>query len=413
LEALLGGCRAWVGSDDWKGIAELAMWMAPGLFFICMYGLNCSLLQCEKKYFLPAAAPVAFNLLWILAVGITWHLPKEEAVRWLAIAVTGAFGAQWLATAPAVKKVLAPRAGKREFFSLDWKKLLKPLTLGTLGVGAVQLNSALDAIFARLADPEGPAFLWYAIRIEQLPLALFGLALSGALLPPLARALQAGNFDRYRELLQSALKQSAALMLFCTFGIFALGGVGINFLYGHGDFSPADVQETLRCLWAYGAGLVPSVFVLLLAAGFYAQKSYRIPTFAALLSVAFHAALNAFLIFALHLGAVSIALSTSLAAILNAALLARGLKNAVGEIFPASLIRFLARSAVGFAFPGFLAWSVGVVWLGGEFTRSFAQQTTQFFTLSALYIGGAFLSVRMLKLGELWNLLTRVSGNAS
>ena len=305
LEGVLWGSLQWA-SSDWKGIVELAMWMVPGLLFICLSSLNSSLLQCEKKYFLPAAAPVAFNFVWILAAVFVWHLPKEEGVRWLAIAVTGAFAAQWLATAIEGRRLLGQSTGKPNLFSEDWKRLLKPLSMGIVGVGAVQFNSALDAIFARLADPEGPAFLWYAIRIEQLPLALFGIALSGALLPPLSRAMKNGDFDRYRQLLQSSLRHSAALMLICTFGILALGGVGINLLYGHGDFSSSDVRATLYCLWAYGLGLVPSVFVLLLAAGFYAQKSYRRPTVAAIASVGLHICLNALFVFGFGWGAVSV-----------------------------------------------------------------------------------------------------------
>lgn len=46
------------------------------------------------------------------------------------------------------------------------------LELRRIGVGAAQVNNALDAVFARYADSEGPAYLWYAIRLQQLPLAL-------------------------------------------------------------------------------------------------------------------------------------------------------------------------------------------------------------------------------------------------
>ena len=42
-------------------------------------------------------------------------------------------------------------------------------SLGMMGVAATQINSASDALFARAADPEGPAYLWYAVRIQQLP----------------------------------------------------------------------------------------------------------------------------------------------------------------------------------------------------------------------------------------------------
>lgn len=319
IELFLWGVLSFV-SNDWKEIIELAMWMAPGLVFISLSGLNSALLQCQKKYFLPAFAPVAFNLIWVAAVLI------RPDVHFLAMAITIAFIGQWFVTFLQAARVVSWKLWfKPDLFSSDFRTLIHPLSLGIIGIGASQLNSALDAIFARLADSEGPAFLWYATRLQQLPQALFGMALSGALLPPLTRAVDP---DHRKELLQGALQSSAALMLFCTFGIFALGHSAVNLLYGRGDFSPSDVQNTCRCLWAYGLGLIPSVFVLLLAAANYSQKNYRTPTQASLISVGVNIGLNALFVFGLGWGAVSIALATSISSAINAALLSKGCLDA-------------------------------------------------------------------------------------
>lgn len=400
LEGVLACLLNWGGE-----IVELAMWMVPGLFFICLYGLNSALLQCQKRYFLPAVAPVAFNVVWIGAVFFVWHWPKEMAVKGLSIAVVLAFAGQWLATAWEERKILSQHLSWKEWlrpqiFSEEWKELLKPLSLGIVGIGAVQFNSALDAIFARIADVKGPAFLWYAIRLEQFPLALFGIALSGALLPPLARAVQ--DESRYRHLLQSALKSSAALMLPCTFGILSLGGVGINLLYGHGDFSPSDVRETLLCLWGYGVGLVPSVFVLLLANGYYAEKNYRIPTRASVFSVAMNLSLNAFFVFVLGWGAVSIAIATSLSAFANGFLLARGRK-----VFDAEFFRFFIRMGFCSAVPAVFVSQIGEMWMGAQFTRDIGMQLIQFGSLATLYLGLLFLLAWRMKLTELLDLFRR------
>lgn len=315
FEGILWGLRAMV-SPDWLSIIDLTMWMMPGLFFICLYGLNAAVLQCQKKFFLPAVAPVAFNFVWIASV---WIYPD---VTFLAMGVTLAFAGQWLITAFESFRLLPLKEWfKPHLFSLEFRKLLKPLFLGIIGIGAVQFNSALDTIFARLADLRGPTYLWYAIRIQQLPIALFGVALSGALLPPLSRAVD--SIQR-NELLQTALRQGTALMLICTFGILALGKEGVNLLYGHGAFSAADVLETARCLLGYGLGLVPTILVLILAAKHYAEKNYRTPTLASLISVAVNVGLNALFVFGFHLGALSIALATSLSALVNVLCLSRG-----------------------------------------------------------------------------------------
>lgn len=322
----------WIDSD----IPFMMMAMMPGVIFLCLYALNSSVLQCQRRYFLPALAPVAFNAVWIIAALFLSGKGLKDAMFGLSIGVLAAFGLQWWMTSPPVTKWAHGAIGWREWlrphpFSSEVRVLLKPLTFGIVGIGAAQINSAVDAIFARLADPSGPAYLWYAIRIQQLPLALFGIALAGALLPPLSRAMQSNQLDKYRELLQGGLRQSAALMIPCAVGMVVLAVPGLDLLYGHGGFQGGDVAQTGVCLQAYALGLVPMVFVLMLANGFYAQKSYRWPMHCSLVSVACNALLNIIFVFVLHWGAASIALATAVSAFLNCAMLAHGLQAHIGS----------------------------------------------------------------------------------
>lgn len=371
LELILWSLKYYVGSD-WLEIINLTMWMVPGLFFICLYGLNSSVLQCHKKYFLPAVAPVAFNFIWMASVLFI------RDVQFLAFTITLAFAGQWLVTLFESLKLLPKKEWlKPKIFSADFKRIIKPLMLGILGMGAVQFNSALDPIFARFADLKGPAYLWYAIRIEQLPLALFGVALTGALLPPLTRTKDP---KRRKELLEKALHVAMTMMLICTFGIFALSEVGVNLLFGHGDFSFLDVKQSSLCLWAYGLGLLPSVFVLILASSCYAQKNYRLPTIASLISVGFNLACNALFVFGLGLGAFSIAIATSLSAILNCIILS---KNA----FSAPLMTHLIRTTLICFLVALCVMSVKEYWMG-PLSRAISGQIMQFLSLAFLYAMG-------------------------
>jgi putative peptidoglycan lipid II flippase len=389
IEGALWGCSQVVGGE-WTPIIDLTMWMSPGLFFICLFGLNSALLQCRKKYFLAGVAPVAFNLIWITSVLI------YPNIAFLSLAIVAAFAGQWLITAREgfsllpFKEWLKPR-----LFSPDFRALVKPMLYGIIGVGAVQFNSALDAIFARLADLEGPAFLWYAIRIQQLPLALFVVALSGALLPPLART---EDPLQRMKLLQSALRHSAALMLFCTFGIFALGIVGVNLLYGHGGFTPQAVKETTDCLWGYGVGLIPAVFVLLLANRYYAEKNYWAPMIASLYSVGLNIALNALFVLGFKWGAFSIAIATSLSSFLNMFLLSRG-------VFTFSFARFFTKMALACLLPAIGSLSL-MQWME-PFTREIPVQIFQFFSLGAIYCAGVMILAWKLGLAELADFVRR------
>lgn len=343
-------------SPDNREIVYLTLLMMPSLLFICLFGLNASLLQCERSYFMPGVAPVAFNLVWIAGVFCICKLPIEAAMPWLAGCVIIACIGQWLITVPQTLAILK-RCNKRPWeglkgYSEDLKKFSKPLFLGIFGVAASQINNAMDSVFARYADLEGPAMLWYALRLQQLPLALFGIAIAGALLPPLSRALKGGDFATYRHFLEFALRRSFALMLPITIALLVLGDSSINLIYGHGDFNDNSTIGTTRCLWAYGLGLIPATLVLILAPAFYSRGDYRTPTIAATVSMALNILLNTLLIAVFHLGAASVAIATSVSSLVNCAILASVLHQDLRAILTRDCLLSLGKLSIASALAG-------------------------------------------------------------
>lgn len=344
LEGVLWGILKWGNlSPNGSQIVFLTMLMLPGVLFICQFGLSSALLQCDKKFFLSGFAPVAFNVVWILAVLWLKGAEPAAAVSWLSVAVVIAFFMQWLMTAPHMFRLLGRQFSLKEcfnasLFSPEVRALFKAVSLGMLGIAATQINNALDGVFAWFASVEGPAYLWYAIRLEQLPLAMFGIALSAALLPSLSRAFAEKDSSRAQELLNFVLKRGFSLIFPCVIGIFVLGAASINLIYGRGEFSNDATYETTRCLWGYGLGLLPAVLVLIFAPAFYAQKDYRTPMIGTLLAVVLNIGLNALFVFGMGWGAFSIALGTSLSACFNAWFLGSKLTKKTGSILERSLI---------------------------------------------------------------------------
>ncbi|MEI6532003.1 MAG: lipid II flippase MurJ, partial [Chlamydiota bacterium] len=237
------GCALWLSfappAADWKDVIILTMFSLPSLVFICLYGLFSSFLQCEKRFFLPGVAPVFFNLVWITAALMLKDLPSMQAMQGLSLALIVAYGMQWLViSGPVFARLSEHLDSWRIKIELEpVKKLLKPLFFAILGVSAAQINSNLDPLFARGADLQGPVYLWYAIRVQQLPLALFGIAIASALLPALSRARDAGDRAYYKQMLSGAIYKTALFMIPLTFLMISLGGSTLNLLFGHGDFS--------------------------------------------------------------------------------------------------------------------------------------------------------------------------------
>lgn len=308
-------------SPENRQISDLAVLMLPSLLFICLYGLNTALLQCDKHYFISSLAPLFFNLTWIATLSLS------PSVRTLAIMINVACCLQWLATMPQTIQMLFPFWSR---IHLRWQPMrlaafYKPFALSLVGVMAVQVNSAVDFFFARAADPSGPALLWYAIRLQQLPLALFGIAASSALLPPLARAAEQQEFAKLHFFFWNAFKRCCFWALPCTLLLMLFGSDLIRLVYQRGDFGEAAVMGTTWCLWAYAVGLFPSAAILLVAPVFYAQKNYLLPMRASLVSIGSNIVLNSLFILGFGLGPASVALATSLSAGLNLIVLGKSL----------------------------------------------------------------------------------------
>ena len=374
--ALLQGSSWFVSwSSGNSQIVFLTTLLMPTLFFICLFGLNISLLQCHKRYFTAGVTPAYFNI--SIIIGALWFQSTPAAAAMPSIAgflILGCF-LQWLASfVPAVNSMkTVVKTGlfhHIRLLSSDVKGLAKPLFLGMVGAGASQINNAIDALFARYADPEGPAQLWYALRLQQLPLALFGIALSGALLPPLSRALLAGNEKEYKLFLEFSLRRIVALLLPATLGLVVLGFPLINLVYGRGDFHLLAIVTTTSCLQGYALALVPTGFVIMLAPAFFAQKDYRTPALGAFLALFINCFLNCVMVFFFHWQAVSIAIATGISAWCNALYLWRKLNKNLGpaltqeggkEVRKTVVISLIAMATVWVVEP-FVAEAPSLLW---------------------------------------------------
>ena len=96
-----------------KEVFHLFAWMFPSLIFICLYGLNVSLLQCRNSFLLSSIPPFACNLIWIFAIFIFANRSVSTAMTNLSRFITLGFFVQWLMTLPKIWKILLE--GKRNF----------------------------------------------------------------------------------------------------------------------------------------------------------------------------------------------------------------------------------------------------------------------------------------------------------
>lgn len=326
-------------------IVFLTLLLMPGLFFICMYSLNSSFLQCEKQFFIPSISPVAFNVIWIIGVVSLFRFTGEQAAPWLAIFIVFASIGQWLFTLRHTQKItnIYPQVLKKKIVTDELKAILGPIFLSIVGVAATQINSALDPLFAKFADSEGPAYLWYSIRLQQFPLGLIGIALGSALLPALARTYKNNDLKNYKNFLENGFQKILYFMIPISLAYIFSGDTCVNLLYGHGDFTSVSLKETTFCLCAYSFGLVPAALVLILAPAFHAKKDYKLPMIVSIASVALNVILNSLFIFYFHWSSFSVALATSISSWFNFISLYVCLTKEIGVLFSSKMIYTLIK----------------------------------------------------------------------
>jgi len=338
----------------------LTLLMLPSLLFITLFGLNASLLQANHTFFLPAAAPVIFNLLWMGGALSFQFLPPEQAMPFMALVINIGCLAQWMLTLPFIKKEKGAINSP-----LPFSTLLSRVGLGLLGVSATQINNAIDPFFAFNTDASGPAYLWYAIRVQQFPLSLFSIALASALLPPLARAVVRNEISLSIHFFETALRRATGLLMPMTGYILLTAPALISLLFGYGEFGMLSINKTALCLIGYAFALVPATWVLILANVHFSFGNFQKTAVASIAALLTNASLNSLFLFVFGMGVESVAFATALSTLCNAIVLSKTLPFSLPPIVPIAKVAFVTVAAY-FATPLIsISTTYNVVFLAG------------------------------------------------
>ncbi len=311
----------------------------PYLVFISMVSLMGAMLNANHRFAAPAATPIVLNLVLIGAlIGPARHFDPAYAQA-AAVSLAGIAQFLWLALA---------LGGQGLGLRLYWprhkaaiKRFLALLGPATIGAGIYQINVFVGMILSSLLPAGSVSYLFYADRLNQLPLGVVGVAMSTALLPLLSRQLAQGEAAAARTTMNRALEGALILTLPAAAAMIVMPGPIIRVMFEHGAFTAADGAATAAALAAFASGLPAYVGTKVFTPGFHARVDTRTPVKIAGLAMLTNVALAGSLIW--PLGHVGVALATALSAWLNVALLGLVLYRR-GDFAPdATLRRRLSR----------------------------------------------------------------------
>ncbi|NUQ17938.1 MAG: murein biosynthesis integral membrane protein MurJ [Sphingomonas sp.] len=305
-----------VSADKFAFAVLLSRITFPYLMLISLASLAGGILNSLHKFWVAAAAPILLNVAQVVAL-IFFHTHERLLTaenQAIAVTVGGALQLAWLVQACWASgihfRIKMPR------LNADVKRLMRLIAPAAAGAGAVQFNLLVSSALATGLLPHGSvSYIYYADRLNQLPLGLIGIGLGTVLLPTIAHQLGRGADSEAMTTQNRGLELALFFTLPATVALVVCGVPIIRALFEHGQFGADDAVKTGQALAAFSIGLPSYVLVKVLTPGYYARHDTKTPMRFAMISIAINLALN--LAFILPLKHVGPPLATALASTVN------------------------------------------------------------------------------------------------
>jgi putative peptidoglycan lipid II flippase len=321
---------------------ELTRITFPYLLFISLVSLQGGVLNSIERFAATAATPMLLNIFLIAALGLSRFWPERtaEGQAW-ALTLAGFAQFLWL-------MVSCGRAGMA--LSLPWpritaavRRLIKFMIPGIFGAGVTQINLLVSTAIASLLPSGAVSYLYYADRLNQLPLGVVGIAVGTAILPSLSRAVRSGNEAAAQQTQNRGIELALLLTLPAAVALAVMAEPILAVLFQRGAFDANATRQTWPALAAYASGLPAFVLVKVLAPGFFARHDTATPVRIGVLSMIVNVALTLALM--LPLAHVGNALANSVAGWVNALSLAIMLHRRGHLVLDARARRVIPRIA--------------------------------------------------------------------
>lgn len=301
--------------------------MIFSLITLSLSGLTTGILNSHNIFTVPSLAPLVLNVIIVIFVII---LSSEIGIMSMAIGAMAGSVFHLAVQLPQIKvsnlkygfRIAFKNKAVKEFFSIVFPILLS--------LGAVQLNNSVDNFFALNLGAGNTTALTLSWRVTNLPLGVFAVAVVTVLYPLISRQAAREDIGGLKESFSLGIREIGYIMIPATVGLVILSQPIIKVLFEHYKFTAEDTQKVAYILVFHSLGLLFFGLLMILNRAFYAFKNVNIPLKVALISIGVNFILDWLLIKFMDVG--GLALSTSLVALCNVAILMVVLRKKVGSL---------------------------------------------------------------------------------
>jgi len=377
------------------------------MIFVCLMAALAGVLNSRRSFAAPAFAYVVLNIVFL--AGLLFVIPKTgEPLKVLTWCVVAAGVLQILVVFIACLRIGVNLKLRLPVIDDDMKRLGLLMTPGLFSAGVQQLNLIVGQAVASL-QMGGQVVIYYADRINQLPLGLIGISAGVVLLPEITRNLRAGNEGKAKSSMAKGVEMSLLLCLPAMVAMLVIPGEIMHALFQGGEFKAEGASLSGYALRAFAIGTPSYVLARVFQPAYFAQENTRTPMQFTIVS----ALVNVALVWPLFkiMGATGCALATSIAGWVNIVLLVGGLKKQHFLKMAPGFYSRMFRMFLSAALMGLAVWwlaDLGNEWLMTE--GRFFRRMTALVILVSLGAGVYFFFIfatRVFTIGELKRSLRR------
>ena len=301
----------------------------PYLLFVSLTALAGGILHSHRRFAAAAFTPVLLNVVIIVFAGFVAPALERPGLG-LAAGVFAAGIVQLGFQIPFLHKLgLLPK------FRWGWahegvRRILRLMLPAVFGSSVAQISILLDTLIASFLAAGSISWLYYADRLVEFPLGVFGIAIATVILPRLSEQHTRASTETFSATLDWALRLVLVVGVPAALGLALLAEPLMTTLFFRGAFTVDDADMAAAGLRAYAPGLLGFILVKVLAPGYFARQDTRTPVRYGVQALALGLLLNVAFVLVLlqtrwapaHAG---IAAATACTGLANAALLLTGL----------------------------------------------------------------------------------------
>ncbi|MDY0096473.1 MAG: murein biosynthesis integral membrane protein MurJ [Candidatus Vecturithrix sp.] len=301
----------------------------PYILFISLAALAMGILNSLHHFLAPALAPIMLNLSLIGSVFfICPHL--EQPVVGLAIGVLVGGITQLAFQIPALTRQGFHYRPSFDYHNPAVRKIGMLLLPAFFGLAVNQISVFVNTLLASYLPEGSVSYLYFADRVMEFPLGIFGIAIATAVLPTMSLQSAKGAYDELMDTLSFALRLVLFITIPSAVGLIVLRRPIVTFLFERGKFTAIDSEATAMALLYYTLGLSAIASVRIIVPVFYSLKDTLTPVKCAAVSVGINILCSLLLMKPLQHG--GLALATTISAFFNLSLLIWLLRKRFGKM---------------------------------------------------------------------------------